>query len=64
MSLVRSDAALLVRDVDCDQDLIQKAESLLLNKELSGKLSNHIEAMARPNATADILNEIEKLILK
>ena len=35
MSLVRSDAALMVRDADCDKDLIQKAESLLLNKELS-----------------------------
>ena len=64
MSLVRSDAALMVRDVDCDKDLIQKAESLLLNKELSCELSNNIKAMARPNATSDIVNETEKLILK
>ena len=61
MSLVRSDAALIVRDVDCDKDLIQKAESLLLDKELS-KLSINIKAMAKPNATSDIVNETEKLI--
>ena len=59
MSLVRSDAALIVRDVDCDKDLIQKAESLLLDKELSGKLSINIKAMAKPNATSDIVNETE-----
>ena len=64
MSLVRSDAALMVRDVDCDKDLMQKAESLLLDRELSGKLSINIKAMAKPNATSDIVNETEKLILK
>ena len=64
MSLVLSDAALMVKDADCDKDLIQKAETLLLNHELSGKLSNNIKAMAKPNATSEIVNETEKLILK
>lgn len=64
MSLVHSDAALMVRDADCHKDLLEKAESLLLDKELSSKLSKNIIAMARPNATSDIVNETEKLILK
>ena len=44
--------------------ILLKKQNHLLNKELSGKLSNNIKAMARPNATADIVNETEKLILK
>lgn len=64
MSLVHSDAALMVRDKDCEEELIQKAESLLNDQGLSDKLSRNILALAKPNATSDIVDETEKIILK
>lgn len=62
MALVEKDAALLIRDVEAKEKLIPEALNLLANEERCHELSKHIEALGKPNATADIVNEIEKLI--
>ena len=64
MSLVSDDAAILVRDVDCEDGLIKKVKTLLKDAELSGRLSKNILSLARPNATSDIVNESENILLK
>ena len=63
MTLVREDAALLVEDKGAAQVLIQQAIALVNDTTRCEKLSQQIRKMARPEATQDIVNEIEKIIL-
>ena len=63
MTLVREDAALLVEDKNAAQVLIQQAIALVNDATRCEKLSQQIRKMARPEATQDIVNEIEKIIL-
>lgn len=63
MSLVNADAALMVRDVDCEAGLINSVNTLLKDTELSVRLSKNILGLARPNATSDIVNESEIILL-
>ena len=62
MALVNSNAALLVKDNVAKQELIPTAFDLLKNEKLQRELSIEIEKLAKPNATADIVNEIQKII--
>jgi hypothetical protein len=41
---------------------VNTALSLIFDSETSAKLRKNITAFARPNATSDIVNEIEKLL--
>ena len=63
MTLVREEAALLVEDKGAAQVLIQQAIALVNDTTRCEKLSQQIRKMARPEATQDIVNEIEKIIL-
>jgi UDP-N-acetylglucosamine--N-acetylmuramyl-(pentapeptide) pyrophosphoryl-undecaprenol N-acetylglucosamine transferase len=64
MSLVNADAALMVRDLDCANGLINNVNSLLADADLSGRLSRNILGLARPNATSDIIDESENILLQ
>jgi UDP-N-acetylglucosamine--N-acetylmuramyl-(pentapeptide) pyrophosphoryl-undecaprenol N-acetylglucosamine transferase len=62
MALVEKDAALLVADKDARENLVDEALKLLFDEQLAAKLGVNIKKLARPNATEDIVNEIEKII--
>ncbi len=62
MALVKQDAAILVRDADAVQQLVPAALALLQNEAQQQSLATNIKKMARPNAAAEIVNELVKLI--
>lgn len=62
MALVDKEAAVLVKDANAATDLVDEALKLLFDQTRCKKLSENISKMARPEATKDIVNEIEKLI--
>ena len=61
MSLVEKNAALLVKDVDARNILIEKSIALLNNERLCISLSTEIKKLAKPNASDDIADIIIKL---
>lgn len=63
MALVDRQAAVLVKDAQASDTLVDEAISLLANEERCKQLRNAIQQMAKPQATNEIVNEIEKLIL-
>jgi UDP-N-acetylglucosamine--N-acetylmuramyl-(pentapeptide) pyrophosphoryl-undecaprenol N-acetylglucosamine transferase len=62
LALVEKDAAVMVSDKDARAKLVDEALKLLFDEQRAKKLSDHIAALAKPSATEDIVNEIEKLI--
>jgi UDP-N-acetylglucosamine--N-acetylmuramyl-(pentapeptide) pyrophosphoryl-undecaprenol N-acetylglucosamine transferase len=62
MALVSRNAAVMVQDKDAQGVLVDEALKLLFDEQRCHKLSQNIAALAKPNATEDIVNEIEKLI--
>lgn len=64
MSLVNKKAAVLVKDVDAPDILVETVLSLLGNSEEMIELSNQISALGKPNAAIDIKNEVMKLVGK
>ena len=64
MALVEKDAAVMVADKDARTKLVNEALKLLFDESRARKLSENIALLARPSATEDIVNEIEKLIKK
>jgi UDP-N-acetylglucosamine--N-acetylmuramyl-(pentapeptide) pyrophosphoryl-undecaprenol N-acetylglucosamine transferase len=62
MALVKRDAAIMVKDKEAMEKLVDEALKLIFDVKRSAVLSNNIAAMAKPNATRDIVNEMEKLI--
>jgi UDP-N-acetylglucosamine--N-acetylmuramyl-(pentapeptide) pyrophosphoryl-undecaprenol N-acetylglucosamine transferase len=64
MSLVNKKAAVLVKDVDAPNILVQSVLTLLGNKKEMIELSNQISVLGKPNAAIDIKNEVMKLVGK
>jgi UDP-N-acetylglucosamine--N-acetylmuramyl-(pentapeptide) pyrophosphoryl-undecaprenol N-acetylglucosamine transferase len=62
MALVDKDAALLITDKEAKGKLVDAALKLLFDHQLCAKLTTNIKKLARPNATEDIVDEIDKLI--
>jgi len=62
MALVSRDAAVMVKDTEAQNTLVDTAIKLLFDEQRCAKLARNISGLARPNATKDIVNEIEKLI--
>jgi len=61
MAVVSKDAAILCKESELDT--FQKVlENLVKNENKQNELSKNIKQLALPNATADIVNEIEKLL--
>lgn len=62
MALVSKNAAILVKDIEAHSTLVPTAIEILSNPEEQEKLSNEIKKLGKPNATATIVDEIEKII--
>lgn len=62
MALVDREAALLLSDVECLDQLTNTIESTLRNEELLKKLESNIAKMAMPNAVENICDELLNLI--
>lgn len=62
LALVEKDAAVMVSDKDARTKLVDEALKLLFDEQRAKKLSENIALLAKPDATEDIVNEIEKLI--
>ena len=61
-ALVDKGAALMVLDRESSEKLIDEALKLLFDDQKSARLRENIAKLARPDATAAIVDEIEKLI--
>jgi UDP-N-acetylglucosamine--N-acetylmuramyl-(pentapeptide) pyrophosphoryl-undecaprenol N-acetylglucosamine transferase len=61
-ALADKDAAILIPDKDANTRLVDEALQLLFDDSRTEKLRANIAKLAKPNATEDIVNEIEKLI--
>lgn len=61
-SLVDHDAALLVKDSEAGQQLIDRLLALMKDSKLREDLSARISELGKPNATEHIVQEIMKLI--
>lgn len=64
MALVQKNAAIMIADKEAKDKLVDAALQLLFDETKANKLTESIAKLARPNATEDIVNEIEKLIIK
>lgn len=62
MALVEKDAALMVKDAEAQEKLMDTLEALLEDKNKIKMLESNILALARPNAAMDIASEVLKLI--
>ncbi len=61
MALVNKVAALMVKDIEAREHLIPTALKLLGDEELRRELMLNIETLGRPEATAQIVDELEKI---
>lgn len=61
-ALVREHAAVMIRDEEAKIRLVDEALKVLYDGDRRSQLSENIARMGRPNATVEIVNEIEKLI--
>ena len=62
MALVKEQAALMVKDSEASKVLVSQALKLVYDEQLCDKLTTNIAQWAKPKATEDIVDEIEKLI--
>lgn len=62
MALVKENAAILIKDSDAKENLVNESLKLVFDVQRCKTLSENIGKLAKPNATEDIVNEIEKLI--
>ncbi len=62
MALVRKDAALMVRDIDAQEQLLSRALELLQQPEQVAAMERNIAALALPDAALTIANEVYKLV--
>ena len=62
MALVNKNAALLVKDVEVSEKLINVALDLLSNQEKQAELKQNIITLASPNAAQKITDEIMDLV--
>ncbi|MDG3581043.1 undecaprenyldiphospho-muramoylpentapeptide beta-N-acetylglucosaminyltransferase [Galbibacter pacificus] len=63
-AVVKNNAAVLIRENDLDTTFEETFLSVFNSEEKQKELGINIKAMALPNATSDIVDEIEKLIKK
>ncbi len=62
MALVNRDSAIMITDREAKDKLVDAALQLLFDEQRCNKLSTNIAELARPNATQDIVDEIERMI--
>ena len=61
MALVEKNAAILVKDSEAKEKMIQKALEIIDNESLMNSLSGNILKLGKPNATKDIALQIIKI---
>lgn len=61
-ALVNKNAALMMSDKDCNDKLVRKMLEIVNDDPQLNSLSERIIQLAKPNATKDIVDEIEKLV--
>lgn len=61
-ALAEKNAALVLKENELEKSFQQVFKELLSSEEQQKQLSENIKKMARPNATAEIADEVEKLI--
>lgn len=62
MSLVNSQAAMMIKDADAGSQLVDAGLKLLYDETQCQRFVENISKLGKPNATEEIVNEIEKLI--
>ena len=62
LSVSEKNAAMVIAEKDLENDFETKFSELVSSKEMQNSLSQNIKKLAKPNATKDIVNEIEKLL--
>ncbi len=62
LALVTNSAAVLVKDEQSGEDLVDTAIKLLFNDSHCNELKRNIATFAKPNAAKEIVNELEKII--
>lgn len=62
LALVEKEAAILVPDSEIDERIFNEGKRLINDEERCSRLSVNIQKLAKPGATADIVNESEKLL--
>tara|TARA_R110002072_G_scaffold303044_2_gene492094 strand:+ start:1910 stop:3010 length:1101 start_codon:yes stop_codon:yes gene_type:complete len=62
MALINKNAALIVKDTDAKEQLIPEAINLLSDSTQSEELSKNIAELGKPNATQEIVNQLELLV--
>lgn len=63
-ALVNKNAATMIKDKEALEKLVDAALNLMLDEQAANKLRKNIAQLAKPDATKDIVDEIEKLIKK
>ena len=63
-AIVDKEGALLIKESELDTQFTTAINAILNDDELQKKLSENMLKLAKPNATKDIVDEIEKLIKK
>jgi UDP-N-acetylglucosamine--N-acetylmuramyl-(pentapeptide) pyrophosphoryl-undecaprenol N-acetylglucosamine transferase len=64
MALVHENAAIMVTDANSEKMLIPEVLKLLNDKEKCEELSREIVKLGKPNATAEIVDELDNLVRK
>ena len=63
MAISEKNAAILLRESDADQNFESVLEGLLHDEAMQKRLSENIKQLAKPDATKDIVAEIERLLI-
>ncbi len=62
LALEKESAAILISEQDLDKEFELRFVSVFNSEEKQGELSRNMKALALPNATSDICDEVEKLL--
>jgi len=62
LALTNEDAAIMIKEKDLDREFESEFSKILEDNKTQEKLKTNISALAMPNATTDIVDEIEKLL--
>ena len=63
VSISEKNAAILLRESEAEQNFKSVFSGLLADSTMQHRLSENIRKLAKPNATKDIVTEIEKLLI-
>lgn len=63
MAISEKNAAILLKESDADQNFETVLEGLVHDEAMQKRLSENIKQLAKPNATKDIVAEIERLLI-